>query len=281
MYFRWIGGKSKLVQTILEMVPKHKTYVEPFIGAGWVFWSKAPSQVEVINDLDRRLIRFYEGLRDIDNLRKVIDKYGWAYGKKDSEVEEMFNKAKIIIDRPDDYNIDEFVWAFLFVNKFAYAGRMTNSTFNPRRVRDCIRPYCGIKLLINDFHRVKKRLKNTVIMNEDWSIPTLQYDSKDTFFYFDPPYVGMVDNGFTDSDYATRRHAPGPKEIFKLLKDLKGKFILSYDAHPSVIKYAKMYNFDYKIISLEYEVRKFNKEAKEVLVTNYDYKKQKTLIDFI
>lgn len=32
----WLGGKSQLARTIIDMLPAHKTYVEVFGGAGWV-----------------------------------------------------------------------------------------------------------------------------------------------------------------------------------------------------------------------------------------------------
>lgn len=32
----WVGGKSQLARTIVELMPEHKTYVEVFGGAGWV-----------------------------------------------------------------------------------------------------------------------------------------------------------------------------------------------------------------------------------------------------
>ena len=280
MYFRWIGGKSKLVDTILKMMPRHKVYVEPFIGAGWVFWNKVPAKTEVINDLDKRLIKFYIGLRSINDLKEVIDKYGWAYGNKDVDVRQMFYRAIGIIENDDLYSLEEFVWAFLFVNKFSFAGRMVDPTFNPRRLKDCIRPYCGIIKLINDFHKIKKRLSKTIILNEDWEEPTIRYDSEDTLFYFDPPYVGTSNNGFTDRDYKTRIYAPTPKTIFRVISKLEGKFILSYDYHPTVLKYIKKYNLYYKVVNVDYEVRQNNKTVKEVIVTNFDFNKQRSLADF-
>ena len=32
---KWVGGKSKMVKTLLPMIPEHKCYVEVFGGAGW------------------------------------------------------------------------------------------------------------------------------------------------------------------------------------------------------------------------------------------------------
>ncbi len=283
MYFRWLGGKSKLVDKIISTMPKHDIYVEPFIGAGWVFWSKIPAPVEVINDLDSRLIRFYIGLSEIDDLKLVVDKYGWPYGMKTDDSRKLFDRAKVIIENYSKYDYDEFVWAFLYVNKFAYAGRMFNPTFNPRRIKDCIRPYCGIKTLLNDFYKVKKRLKNTEVLNMDWSKPTIEYDTESTLFYLDPPYVGTSKNSFTETDYKTRDHAPTPRKIFKLLDTLEGKFILSYDYHPVVLKYVKKYGFNYEVVTLDYEVRKnkYDKTVKEVIVTNFDYNKQLGLMRFL
>lgn len=62
-----------------------------------------------------------------------------------------------------------------------------------------------------------------------------------------------------------------------------GKFILSYDHHPTVIKYIKHYGFKYRIVELNYEVRKIdrNKMVKEVIVTNFDWNKQTGLMDFL
>ena len=60
----YIGGKSKLSKTIIEMMPAHKAYCEVFAGAAWVFFRKPPSQYEVINDLDSDLVCFYRVLQN-------------------------------------------------------------------------------------------------------------------------------------------------------------------------------------------------------------------------
>jgi len=62
--FGWPGGKSKLKKRIIAEIPPHKTYVEPFVGGGSVFFAKPLAEKNVINDLDKNLINFYKDLKN-------------------------------------------------------------------------------------------------------------------------------------------------------------------------------------------------------------------------
>ena len=55
----YFGGKSRAAAAIIERLPEHKTYAEVFGGAAWSLFKKPPSRVEILNDLDRRLMNFY------------------------------------------------------------------------------------------------------------------------------------------------------------------------------------------------------------------------------
>src|SRR5438128_6732321 len=61
---KWHGGKFYLCHRIIEQFPPHHTYVEPFGGAASVLLNKAPAPVEVYNDLDQRISRFFRVLRE-------------------------------------------------------------------------------------------------------------------------------------------------------------------------------------------------------------------------
>ena len=58
-----MGGKSKLRNKIINMLPSHTTYIELFFGAGWVYFGKDKSKVEVINDIDKELINLFKMIK--------------------------------------------------------------------------------------------------------------------------------------------------------------------------------------------------------------------------
>ncbi len=58
-----IGGKRLLKKRIVKMFPKdyeNMIYVEPFNGAGHVYFYKKPSIKEVINDVDSGVVAVKE-----------------------------------------------------------------------------------------------------------------------------------------------------------------------------------------------------------------------------
>ena len=55
----WLGGKSRLADRIIDVMPDHQTYCEVFAGAAWVLFKKPESKVEIINDINSDLTNLY------------------------------------------------------------------------------------------------------------------------------------------------------------------------------------------------------------------------------
>lgn len=49
---RYLGGKNRYAREIIEHFPPHFCYLEPCGGSAGVLLNKAPSAVEIYNDLD-------------------------------------------------------------------------------------------------------------------------------------------------------------------------------------------------------------------------------------
>ncbi len=54
--FAYFGGKTTLASRIVDLLPAHEHYMEPFCGGSSVLLAKTPSTMETVNDLDGRLI---------------------------------------------------------------------------------------------------------------------------------------------------------------------------------------------------------------------------------
>ena len=61
---KYPGAKWKIADWIIERMPRHVGYVEPFFGSGAVFFNKPKSQIETINDLDGSVVRFFRTCRE-------------------------------------------------------------------------------------------------------------------------------------------------------------------------------------------------------------------------
>jgi DNA adenine methylase len=86
------------------------------------------------------------------------------------------------------------------------------------------------------FKEVHERLKGVVIDNRDWLKVVDFYDTKDSIYYFDPPYLDCHDMSYGAWDTQT----------FKILTDriatLKGRWILSINKHDASVDFAAQYD---------------------------------------
>lgn len=61
---KYPGAKWRMAEWIIERMPTHIGYVEPFFGSGAVFFNKTPSAIETINDIDGSVVRFFKTCRE-------------------------------------------------------------------------------------------------------------------------------------------------------------------------------------------------------------------------
>lgn len=62
--FAYYGSKNSIADQIVDLMPPHRGYVEPFAGSLAVLRVKQPSPFECVNDLDGDLMTFWRVLRD-------------------------------------------------------------------------------------------------------------------------------------------------------------------------------------------------------------------------
>ena len=229
------GGKKLLKKIIVNRIPSHKTYVEPFLGTGAVFFEKPLAEKNILGDNDRDLMDFYKKAQKqnkmICDLRRDKNKFNHIKNKRSSS--------------PCDY-------VYLTKMSFGCTGKSYNEAHSP-----------------NSFQEYNKQInmfKNAKLIQGDYRNLIKNYDSKDTFFYLDPPYHE------TSCSYPDGSCSVKPKEILDSVKNIKGKFILSYNNHPEIRKlFCDKYKCD--VIKTRYtsnNIKDSSKQARqEILIKNF------------
>jgi len=217
-----MGGKSKLRKHIIEIMPEHKCYVELFFGAGWVYFGKDKSKVEVINDIDKELI----------NLFKMIKYHS-------PEIERLLEyefTGRDIFEEYKNYTLEHLTEIhravrFLYLINNSFASKGNNFGYATSKVPNQ-------KIFLTDYlHKIKERLSNTYVENLSFEKMIEKYDREETLFFADPPY-------FQTSGYGNEF---GEKEHILLrdkLKQLKGKFILTINDHDFIRELYKDFNIE-------------------------------------
>lgn len=119
--------------------------------------------------------------------------------------------------------------------------------------------------------KIFKRLERVVLENLDFIDCIKKYDSDSTLFYLDPPYFGIDYyslNKFLCADkFTEEKHY----ELYEILKNIKGKFVLSYNDNETIKNLYKDYNIIQK--QATYSLRVFKntgrKKAIELLIKNF------------
>ena len=56
---KYPGSKWNIAGQLVELMPSHHSYVEPYFGSGAVLFTKEPSAIETVNDLDGEVVNLF------------------------------------------------------------------------------------------------------------------------------------------------------------------------------------------------------------------------------
>lgn len=219
-----MGGKSRLVQHILALFPKHHTYCEPFGGGASLLLAKRRTPVEVYADADKRLVNFFRVLQKPELFR---DFHRQAMLTPYSRYE----RDRARTDEPYDDPVAEARRLFILsqqsfgglVNKTAW-GFVTSPSGSGDSAQTTKHWISAVKRLPS----VHARLRKVRIEHKLWQESLKAYDAKDTLFYLDPPYVPDTRR---DGHYVHEMTVEDHADMVEKLLKVKGRMILSGYPH--------------------------------------------------
>lgn len=240
-FLKWVGGKSKLLDIIIEEFPEEiDVYYEPFLGGGSILFRLLEENKEVkkikVNDINKPLIELYKIIKEspeefMEEMDKIIEEYNnledVKYPKRHKfksttkEDAKKGGKVSMYYYYRDEYNKtkDNMYKSvlFLFLNKTCFRGlyRESKNGYNV--------PFGNYKN--PSFYDKENILDCSSLLNkcgvefysEDYTTFLKDVNDKD-FVYLDPPYYPLNKKSFTKYQ---RGDFQGHEELVGVCKGIK------------------------------------------------------------
>lgn len=218
---RYHGGKWRLAPWIISHFPAHRVYVDPFGGAASVLMRKPRSYAEVYNDLDGEVVNVFRVLRDPAQsceLARLMELTPFARRE--------FEASGDPCDEPVEQARRTM---FRFAAGFATGSQHTYATgFRNNVTRLGSTPATDWRRLPEVVPAISERLRGVVIECRPALDVMLTFDTRESLFYVDPPYVFETRNARNaGSTYRHEMTDDQHRELLTFLRGLRGMVVLS------------------------------------------------------
>lgn len=232
---RYLGGKWRMAPWILEHMPPHRVYVEPYCGAASVLMRKPRSVAEIINDRSSDVVTLFRVLRDPVTAERLAESCALTPFARD-EFEAAYEPSADPVEQSRR----------LLFRSFAgyHPGAATTATAKGMHTRTSTWVIAGQRrrgttkasdwaAYPDAIAAFTARLQGVVIDNQDAGTVIAQHNDPDVLVYADPPYLHGTRQ--IDATGARYHHEMSDLEHSVLLAELirsRSMVMLSAYAHP-------------------------------------------------
>lgn len=268
---KYPGSKGRIADWIVEHIPPHDFYVEPFFGSGAVLFAKPRSAAEIVNDVDGNVVNFFRVCRNMpEELARAL--YLSPCSRAEYEAVEEDGAGKELHMTGDSLE-DARRFAIRCIQgtgnrlgqRVGWKKDVNNVASNTAR---------SWSYLPDKIAPVAERLRGVAIENMDAFELIKRHNTKRTFLYCDPPYLESTRGGnIYRHDMPDRR---SHEKLLKLLLNHKGTVILS--------------GYENDLYNETLVAARWNKDSKETYVQggahrtetiwfNFDYEPEQTMFE--
>ncbi|MDD9853748.1 MAG: DNA adenine methylase [Deltaproteobacteria bacterium] len=221
--FGWYGGKFSHLDFLLPRLPEDAThFCDVFGGSAAVLVNRKPAPVETYNDIDSELVNFFEVLRSSSGNRLIK-----AISLTPFSREEL---TKACTPAPKQQKLER-------ARRFYVRARQTRTGLAQKssegRWAHCVlTSRAGMAGAVSRWlgaadglPQIVQRLQRVQIENAPATEVIKRYDTKETLFYLDPPYVHSARGDA--SAYGTEMTDEDHEELAEVLNRIKGRAAIS------------------------------------------------------
>ncbi len=239
-----IGTKNLVAKKIIDLMPKHSIYIEPFGNTASVLLQKERVKKEVYNDINKEVTHFFLVLRE-----NPIGLYNACVTLPYSEA--YFQELKNV---PIPTDPVERAARFFFLNRGSFLGsidtgfryQLVERNFSKFYYKEC-----------NRFYAVSKRFQGVEILARDFRKVIKAYSLyEQALFLCDPPYYAATNH--YNTPFGLKEHI----DLAHLLTQIKGKCMVCHDKNYQIHKLYLELGFKYDIIETHYYSKKWKEDKK-------------------
>ena len=248
MILRRLGNKQAIAHKIIPYFPPHKTYIEPFFGAGGMFFNKPKAKYNIVNDLDSEVFNLFQVvMNQKEELKKAF--YMMPIHK------ELFEYWKT--NEPKD-NLQKAL-RFIFLSNFSFMNTKSTMLYGSNKKHS----------FNSELDQTFKLIQNVDFSNEYFDLflnsLTENFKTEETLIYNDPPYL----DADTKQNYVYNIKTWSKDDVvhlFNCLDETGCKYAVSEFDHPFILQQAKERGLNVHIIG---ERQNLKNRRTEILITNY------------
>ncbi len=177
----YVGSKWNLATWIVNQMPEHEVYLEPFFGSGAVLFNKRPVKIETVNDIDGNIVNLFKVIRDQPE-QLALQIQLTPYSRQ--EYNESFTALK------GELNAVERARVFLVRCWMGRGGKTSDRTGWRHNVDlttfNALPDWRKLPAVVVE---AAERLQHVQIENLDAVTLIGRYNKEDCLIYSDPPYL--------------------------------------------------------------------------------------------
>lgn len=262
-FFRWYGGKIRMLEKLEALIPEHQIYMEPFIGSGALALNHIRSPVEIINDLDGDIANLFRVMSDREKGNELIERLSHvAYDRT------VFNAARE--EQKNNFK------GYNSIEKAVLTYIMISQSFNAARSSFSKGGYASTELyhqdMLDNLPRVYERLEHVKIFNVD-ALDLLEcyVDNEKVFAFLDPPYRHDLRGKNANKIYKCELSEIQQIRLLKIIRNVKAKILLcGYKAEKGIDLYdAYLLPYGWKCYKLMDVPKSAQNKATRDIATEY------------
>lgn len=243
--FRYAGGKFYARKLILEKLPQHTAYIEPFAGGASIFFVKEKVESNILNDIDDDLMNTYAVIRDYPNeliaLLKRNDNVSNPIPKKYVKSVNVGDPLPALKELhsffKNEYkpkNDIERAFRWFYLNRTSYSGIMNfKNMYWGYGDKFSMQP----KNWPANILRTSEKLQGVTLLSLDFE-EVIDTAPDGSFLFVDPPYFNADQDKFYQHFFSREDHYRLVECIRRNVERLN--FFITYDNVPEI---RQLYSF--------------------------------------